>query len=174
MDDILHNSEFFIQNCAQVILCSYSIFIPWSTKLNLRQVKLQVTKIIIMTRIKCFLSPTPYNTHLMIVQKCFLFFIFLMGIITKTSFSYILFPSVLLLAIYSFRIYSFFLWQSNQFSCSVMSDSLRSHGLQHTRPSCPSPTPLMSCHFLLQGIFLTSGFVPRSPALQTDSLPSEP
>ena len=28
-----------------------------------------------------------------------------------------------------------------QFSCSVMSDSLRTHGLQHARPTCPSPTP---------------------------------
>ena len=28
-----------------------------------------------------------------------------------------------------------------QFSRSVMSDSLRSHGLQHARPPCPSPTP---------------------------------
>ena len=27
------------------------------------------------------------------------------------------------------------------FSCSVMSDSLRPHGLQHTRPPCPSPSP---------------------------------
>ena len=27
------------------------------------------------------------------------------------------------------------------FSCSVVSDSLRPHGLQHTRPPCPSPTP---------------------------------
>ena len=71
----------------------------------------------------------------------FLILIFLMVIITKTFLSYILFHSVLLLAIYSFRIYPFFLWQSNHFSRSVMSDSLRSHGLQHTRPSCPSPTP---------------------------------
>ena len=30
---------------------------------------------------------------------------------------------------------------SVQFSCSVVSDSLRPHGLQHTRPPCPSPTP---------------------------------
>ena len=30
---------------------------------------------------------------------------------------------------------------SVQFSCSVMSDSLRSRGLQHTRLPCPSPTP---------------------------------
>ena len=29
----------------------------------------------------------------------------------------------------------------SQFSCSVVSDSLWHHGLQHTRPPCPSPTP---------------------------------
>ena len=32
-------------------------------------------------------------------------------------------------------------WNSVQFSCSVMSDSLQHHGLQHTRLPCPSPTP---------------------------------
>ena len=31
--------------------------------------------------------------------------------------------------------------QSVQFSCSVMSDSLWSHGLQHARPPYPSPSP---------------------------------
>ena len=31
-------------------------------------------------------------------------------------------------------------WLS-QFSCSVVSNSLWPHGLQHTRPPCPSPTP---------------------------------
>ena len=30
---------------------------------------------------------------------------------------------------------------SVQFSCSVMSNSLKPHGLQHARPPCPSPTP---------------------------------
>ena len=30
---------------------------------------------------------------------------------------------------------------SHQFSCSVISDSLRPHWLQHTRLPCPSPTP---------------------------------
>ena len=34
-----------------------------------------------------------------------------------------------------------FLSQFSQFSCSVMSDSLWSHELQHARPPCPSPTP---------------------------------
>ena len=30
---------------------------------------------------------------------------------------------------------------SVQFSHSVVSNSLQPHGLQHTRPPCPSPTP---------------------------------
>ena len=30
---------------------------------------------------------------------------------------------------------------SVQFRCSVVSDCLRSHGLQHASPPCPSPTP---------------------------------
>ena len=33
------------------------------------------------------------------------------------------------------------LQSSVQFSCSVVSDSLRPHGLQHARPPCPSPIP---------------------------------
>ena len=32
-------------------------------------------------------------------------------------------------------------WNSVQFSCSVVSDSLRPHESQHTKPPCPSPTP---------------------------------
>ena len=40
--------------------------------------------------------------------------------------------------------YSLNEFSSVQFSCSVMSDSLRPHGLQHTRPPCPSPTPGVS------------------------------
>ena len=32
-------------------------------------------------------------------------------------------------------------FHSVQFSCSVMSDSLRPHEPQHSRPPCPSPTP---------------------------------
>ena len=33
------------------------------------------------------------------------------------------------------------LFKFSQFSCSVMSDSLRPQGLQHARPPCPLPTP---------------------------------
>ena len=32
-------------------------------------------------------------------------------------------------------------YNSVQLSCLVVSDSLRPHGLQHTRPPCPSPIP---------------------------------
>ena len=32
-------------------------------------------------------------------------------------------------------------FSSAQFSCSVVSDSLRPHESQHARPPCPSPTP---------------------------------
>ena len=70
---------------------------------------------------------------------------------------------------------------SVQFSCSVVSDSLPPHGLQHTRSPCPSPTPRVYpnscplswwCHptisssvdpfsFCLQS-FLASGSFPMS------------
>ena len=40
--------------------------------------------------------------------------------------------------------YCFCLIQCSQFSCSVVSDSLWLHGLQHTRLPCPSPT-LWAC-----------------------------
>ena len=35
----------------------------------------------------------------------------------------------------------YFQFSSVQFSCSVVSDSLRPHESQHARPPCPSPTP---------------------------------
>ena len=40
----------------------------------------------------------------------------------------------------------YYIWDTNQFSLvqfsrSVLSNSLRTHGLQHARPPCPSPTP---------------------------------
>ena len=35
----------------------------------------------------------------------------------------------------------YFQFSSVQFSCSVVSESLWPHGLQHNRPPCPSPTP---------------------------------
>ena len=46
---------------------------------------------------------------------------------------------ILIQQIYILNIY--YMPKSVQFSCSLMSDSLRPHGLQHGRPPCSSPTP---------------------------------
>ena len=40
------------------------------------------------------------------------------------------------------------------FSCLVMSDSLRPHGLQHARLPCPSPTPRLYSNLKLMSIAL--------------------
>ena len=68
---------------------------------------------------------------------------------------------------------------SVQFSCSVVSDSLRPHGLYPTKFLCPWDFPGKStgvgCHFLLQEIFPTQGLNPGLPHSQTvDASPSEP
>ena len=55
-----------------------------------------------------------------------------------------------------------------QFSCSVMSNSLGPHGLQHVRPPCPSPSPRVCpsscplnrwCHLIISFSALSSPFV---------------
>ena len=65
-------------------------------------------------------------------------------------------------------------WSSDQFSCSVVSDSLWLHELQHTRPPCSSPTPRVHpnpcpsswwCHPAI-----SSSVIPFSSCLQ--SLPA--
>ena len=74
-------------------------------------------------------------------------------------------------------------FSSFQFSCSVMSDSLRPHELQHPRLPCPSPTPracsnscpssqrcpptISSCHplLLLPSIFPSIRVFFNKPAL---------
>ena len=57
-----------------------------------------------------------------------------------------LFPFIVLFVLeYRFIFYIYFyiylsIFSSVQFSRSVVSDSLRPHGLQHARPPCPAPT----------------------------------
>ena len=51
----------------------------------------------------------------------------------------VLLNSVCFYLVENFCIYIY--QRSVQFSCSVMSDSLRPHGLQHAGLPCPSPTP---------------------------------
>ena len=62
-------------------------------------------------------------------------------------------------------------YTQSHFSCSVMSDSLRPHGLQHARPLCSSPTPRVysnscplsrCCHSTI-----SSSVVPFSSHLQS-------
>ena len=47
-----------------------------------------------------------------------------------------------------FHCWLLFSYWSVQFSCSVVSDSLRRHGLQHARLPCPSPTPRAYIHWV--------------------------
>ena len=62
-------------------------------------------------------------------------------------------------------------WSSVQFSRSVMSDSLRPHESQHTRPPCPSPTPRVHpnsgpsswwCHPAISSSVVTFSSCPQS------------
>ena len=62
-------------------------------------------------------------------------------------------------------------------SGSVMSDSLRPHGLQPARLLCPGDSPGtntgVGCHFPSPGDLPDPGIEPGSPEVQADSLPSE-
>ena len=52
------------------------------------------------------------------------------------------------------------------FSCSDVSDSLRPHGLQHTRPPCPSPSPKFAqteVHWVSDAIQPFHSLSPSSP-----------
>ena len=60
---------------------------------------------------------------------------------------------------------------SVQFSCSVVSDSLQPHELQHPRPPCPSPTPGVHsnscpssqwCHPAISSSFIPCSSCPQS------------
>ena len=53
-----------------------------------------------------------------------------------------------------------------QLSCSVMSDSLRPHGLQHTRLPCPSPTPEAYSDSLLPSTFPSIRVCSNEPVLR--------
>ena len=58
-------------------------------------------------------------------------------------------------------------------SCSVVSNSLRPHGLMSPWDS-PGKNTIVGCHAILQGIFPTQGSNPRLPRSRQILLPSEP
>ena len=65
----------------------------------------------------------------------------------------------------------------SQFSCSVMSNSSQQRGLQPARLLCPCESPgnnMSGQPFPSPGDLSNPGIEPGSPALQMDSLPSEP
>ena len=59
--------------------------------------------------------------------------------------------------------------RSDQISCSVMSDSLRPHELQHTRPPCPSPTP--GVHSNIESVMPSSHLILCRPLLLLPPIP---
>ena len=62
-------------------------------------------------------------------------------------------------------------WKTVQFSCSVVSDSLLFHGLQHARLPCPSPTPGICSNSCPSGRWCyptnSSSVIPFSSCLQS-------
>ena len=62
---------------------------------------------------------------------------------------------------------------SVEFSCSVVSDSLRPHGLQHTRLPCPSPAPGAWSNSFIKSVTLSNHLILCHPLLLLPSvLPS--
>ena len=63
-------------------------------------------------------------------------------------------------------------FSSVQFSCSVMSNSLRPHESQHTRPPCPSPTPQSLLRFTsIESVMPSSHLILCCPLLLLPPIP---
>jgi len=60
---------------------------------------------------------------------------------------------------------------SVQFSCSVASDSLRPHELQHARPPCPSPTPRVHSDSSIESVMPSSHLIFCRPLLLLPPIP---
>ena len=61
---------------------------------------------------------------------------------------------------------------SVQFSCSVISDCLQPHGLQHARPPCPTPTPRIYSNSSIDLVMPSNHLILLSPSPPTFSFPS--
>ena len=59
---------------------------------------------------------------------------------------------------------------SVQFSHSVMSDSLRPHGLQHARPPCSSPTPGVCSNWSVKSVMSSNHLILCRPLLLPPSI----
>ena len=79
--------------------------------------------------------------------------------------------------IYSWALFLFLAticWISSvQFSRSVVSDSLQPHGLQHSRPPCPSPTPGVYSNLMsIESVMPSNHLILRHPLLLPSIFPS--
>ena len=59
---------------------------------------------------------------------------------------------------------------SVQFSCSVVSDTLRPHGLKHTRLPCPSPTPRVYSVMSIESVMPPNHLILCCPLLLPPSI----
>ena len=110
-------------------LRNYSAVVVWS----MLQVSVQLSRLIVLSRTSVFMLISvlvPLPLIMSGVLKLPLLFL-----------NYIFLPSILLFLSHIFRGSVVESVRSVQFSRSVVSDSLWPHGLQHTRPPCPSPIP---------------------------------
>ena len=64
-----------------------------------------------------------------------------------------------------------FSYSSIQFSCSVVSDSLRPQELQHARPPCPSPTPRVHSDSSIESVMTSSHLILCHPLLLLPPIP---
>ena len=62
-------------------------------------------------------------------------------------------------------IWFYFSFSSVQFSCSVVSDSLQPHELQHARPPCPSPNPSSPKLMSIEAVMTSSHLILCCPFL---------
>ena len=71
----------------------------------------------------------------------------------------------------SYPLIQAFIYLSVQFRCSVVSNSVWPHGLQHARPPCPSPSPRVHSNSCLSSRWchptISSSLVPFSSRLQS-------
>ena len=61
--------------------------------------------------------------------------------------------------------------QFSQFSCSVVSDSLRPHESQHARPPCPSPSPGVHTNSCAGWHQVSDAIQPSHPVVPFSSCP---
>ena len=78
-----------------------------------------------------------------------------------------LLPPFFLFPITSYYLYIIAIYTLLLFSHSVMSDSLQPHGLQHSRPPCPSPSPRVAqvhVHCISDAVQPSHPLMPSSPS----------